>query len=103
MRRSHGKTVNNTVLAEPDAFDSTIVRYNDNHGSAAAGVRHAGDGLRALCDEFVSFRPPPVVHAHLMAGLQEARRHASAHTPQSDESYLHDNTPLLLCTCLRGS
>src|SRR5258708_8319558 len=78
-----------------------MVGENGKQGIAAAGVRDAGDGFRALCVELVRFGPRPVVHAHLMAGLQEARRHASTHMPQSDESYLHDNTPLLLCGCLR--
>src|SRR5712675_262024 len=79
MRRSHGKTVNDTVLAEHDAFDSIIVGEHRDHDIAAASVRRAGGGLRALCDEFVRFRPRPVVDAHLMVGLQKVRRHATAH------------------------
>src|SRR5882672_3610143 len=77
----------------PNTMLSTgiIVRQHGNHGIAAAGVRRAGDSLRALCDEFVSFRPRPVVHAHLMAGLQEPCRHPGAHMAQSNETYLHED------------
>jgi hypothetical protein len=55
-----------------------------NHGIAAAGVRQQ----RAL--------RPSCVDGHIMAGLQEVRRHAGAHVSQSDESYLHGNT-FFLC------
>ena len=60
--------------------------------------RHAGGGFRSLCNERFDLRACPVVDGHIMAGLQEVRRHAGAHVPQSDESDLHGNTFFLRLT-----
>ena len=95
MRRACGQAADDATFTEHDALDGIVVCQHGNHGFAAAGVRHAGGGFRSLCNERFDPRACPVVDGHVMAGLQEVRRHAGAHVPQSDESDLHGNTSLL--------
>jgi hypothetical protein len=92
MNRARGQAVDDATAIEHDALDGTVVCQHGKHGIAAAGVRHAGGGFRSLRNERFDLRAFPVVDGHIMAGLQEVRRHAGAHVPQSDESDFHGNT-----------
>jgi hypothetical protein len=92
MDHARGQPVDDATAAEHDALDGTVVCQHGKHGIAAAGVRHAGGGSRSLRNERFDLRACPVVDGHVMAGLQEVRRHPGAHVPQSNESNFHGNT-----------
>jgi hypothetical protein len=96
MRRACGQAADDATVTEYDPLNGIVVCQHGNHGIAAAGVRHAGGGFRSLCNERFDLRACPVVDGHIMAGIQEVRRHAGTHVPQSDESDLHGNT-FFLC------
>jgi Domain of unknown function (DUF4331) len=83
MRRACGQAADDATVTEYDPFNGIVVCQHGNHGIGAAGVRHAGGGFRSLRNKRFDLRACPVVDGHIMAGLQQVRRHAGAHVPPS--------------------
>src|SRR4030088_1141361 len=86
------QAADDTTVTEHDALDRVVVCQHGNNGIAAAGVRHASSSFRSMHNEALGLGACPVVDGNIMTELQEARRHARAHMPQSDETDPHENT-----------
>jgi hypothetical protein len=71
-----------------------VVRQHSDDRLAPAGVGDAGGGIRALGHQRFDLDGRPVVDGHLMARLQQARRHSGSHVSQPNKSDFHCLPPL---------
>jgi hypothetical protein len=86
--RPWSKALEDTSFGESDVLNGLIICQHGENSVAPAGIGDVGSHLGTVCDKGFRFRPRAIVDGHVMARLQQVRRHADAHTAEQGHSVL---------------